>query len=226
MTSWRQWVEHPEKSRLRNVLFQTHLMVGAVSSVYMALMSITGSIVVWQAELYRIVPIEWLVKTHDNLLAGPAGRIVNGLGGGCLVMLCLTGAVIWWPGIKNWRRSLTVQWRAHIGRVSWDLHSALGFWLFPFLFAWGVSGVYFAFPGMANPLLKLDRDDRYTDLLLYRLSEAHFGRLGLATKALWSILGLAPAVLALTGVFICCRRMIFKKPCNPNINHGAPGTLA
>jgi hypothetical protein len=29
--------------------------------------------------------------------------------------------------------------------------------------------------------------------------------------------GLAPAVLAFTGVFICCRRIIFHKPSNPNL---------
>lgn len=104
-----QWVHDPEKSRLRNLLFQIHLMVGAVGSAYIVLMSITGSIVVWQVQVYNVVPIEWLVKAHDNLLAGSSGRIVNGIGGACLVALCLTGAVIWWPGIKNWRRSLTVQ---------------------------------------------------------------------------------------------------------------------
>jgi hypothetical protein len=123
------------------------------------------------------------------------------------------------PGIKNWRRSLTVQWQAHFGRISWDLHSALGFWLFPFVLVWGLSAVYFAFPAVANPVLKFDPSGRYTDLLFYRLSELHFGRLGWVIKVLWSIVGLVPALLAFTGVFICCRRMIYKKPSNPNVNH-------
>ena len=30
--------------------------------------------------------------------------------GASLALLCLTGAVIWWPGIKHWRRSLAVDW--------------------------------------------------------------------------------------------------------------------
>jgi len=78
--------------------------------------------------------------------------------------------------------------------------------------------MYFAFPAVANPLLRLDRADRYTDILFYRLSAAHFGRFELVTKVLWSIVGLAPAVLAFTGVFICCRRMVFQKPSNPNVH--------
>jgi uncharacterized iron-regulated membrane protein len=195
-------------------------MVGAIGSAYIVLMSITGSIVVWQAQLYKVVPIEWLVKAHDNLLAGSRGRIVNGIGGACLVALCLTGAVIWWPGVKNWRRSLTVQWGAHIGRVSWDLHSAVGFWLFPLILVWGLTGIYFAFPALVNPLFRLDPSDRYTDAGLYGLSQLHFGRFGWLAEVVWSIVGLAPAVLAFTGLFICCRRMIYRKPSNPNVNQG------
>ena len=217
MTGWRQWIEHPEKSRLRNALFQFHMMVGAAVSAYAVLMSFSGAIVVWQGELYKIVPIEWLVKTHDELLWGSAGRFVNGLGGMCLVLLCLTGAVIWWPGVKNWRRSLTVNWQAHFGRISWDLHSALGFWVFPLLLVWGLSGIYFAFPAVANPLFRIDPADRYTDQGLFALSQLHFGRFAWLSKVVWSLVGLAPAVLAFTGLFICCRRIIFRKPSNPNL---------
>lgn len=182
MTSWRQWVEHPERSRPRNVLFQIHLIVGAMASVYIILISISGSIVVWQKELYKIVPVEWLVKAHDQLLAGSTGRLVNGLGGMCLVLLCLTGAVIWWPGIENWRRSLKVNWQAHFGRISWDLHSALGFWFFLIILVWGLSGIYFAFPAVVNPLLRLDPADRDVDTMFYWLSQVHFGRFGWISK--------------------------------------------
>src|SRR5690242_12264654 len=53
--------------RLRSVLFQIHLMVGALASVYIVLMSLTGSIVVWQAQLDKLVPIEWLVKAGTRI---------------------------------------------------------------------------------------------------------------------------------------------------------------
>ena len=61
-----------------------------------------------------------------------------------------------------------------------------------------------------------DPGDRFSDAALFRLSEAHFGRYGWFSKALWSALGLVPAVLSVTGVFLCCRRMIYKKSANPN----------
>ena len=216
MTSWQQWLHHPERSPLRNIIFQIHLWAGAISSMYVFVMSISGSIIVYRNVLSKRLSIEWLVKLHSNLLSGSTGRIVNGIGGIGLTLLCLTGAVIWWPGIQHWRRSMTVNWRAHFARISWDLHSAMGFWILPFVLVWGLSGIYFAFPAVANPLFLLDTSDRFVDQGLFWLSQLHFGRFGWFTEIVWSVVGLAPAILAFTGVFICCRRLMFRKPSHPD----------
>ena len=69
-----------------------------------------------------------LQDLHFDLLGGRTGRLVNGVGALCLVAMCLTGAVIWWPGRANWRRSLKVDFTRQWKRVNWDLHSAVGFW--------------------------------------------------------------------------------------------------
>src|SRR6516162_3397500 len=61
MKGWRQWVDHPERSWLRNMIFQIHMWVGAGVSVYVLLMSISGSIIVWQNELSKSASVEWLV---------------------------------------------------------------------------------------------------------------------------------------------------------------------
>jgi uncharacterized iron-regulated membrane protein len=216
MTAWQQWLQHPEKSWLRRAFFQIHLWLGAGVGLYILVMGVSGSMIVFRNQLSRRFSIEWFVNLHANLLSGSTGRLVNGLGAICVTSLCLTGAVIWWPGIKNWRRSLTVNWRANFARINWDLHSALGFWCFFFILMWGISGIYFSFPKIFNALLLLDPADHFTDQGLFWLSELHFGRFGRLTEALWTVLGLVPAVLAFTGVFICCRRMIFKKHSNPN----------
>ena len=212
---WRQWLERPETLFLRNVVFQVHLWTGAVAGAYMLFMSVSGSAIVFRNELPGNSIVEWLVRFHETLLMGREGRFVNGIGAACLTLLCLTGALIWWPGTKHWRRSLTVDWAAHFARINWDLHSALGFWAFFFVLVWGISGIYFVFPGLFNTLLVLDPADRFTDQALFWLSELHFGRFGWFIEAVWATLGLVPAILAFTGVFICCRRVVFKKPSNP-----------
>jgi len=120
----------------------------------------------------------------------------------CLHLVARNQELASWSG-----RKLEVEFR----RIQWDLHSALGFWSFPFIFIWAISGVYFAFPGLFNAVFPPD------SLALLWLSDLHFGRFNLATKAVWSVVGLVPAVLAFTGVFVCCRRIIFHKLSNPNL---------
>ena len=68
MTAWQQWLQHPEKSRVRNAFFQIHLWVGAAVGVYVLLMSISGSMIVYRNELSRRFSIEWIVNdaVHSN----------------------------------------------------------------------------------------------------------------------------------------------------------------
>ena len=212
-SAWQRWAETPDNLWVRRVIFQIHLWVGAIVGVYVALMSLSGSIAVFRNELAGRFGIEWLVDFHDNLLSGQAGRFVNGIGAVCLTLLCFTGAIVWWPGISHWRRSLTVNWRTHFARLMWDLHSALGFWCFVFVLIWGISGIYFAFPQAFNAIFSLfDPRDRFADQALLWLSDLHFGRFGWFGEIIWALLGLVPLVLSLTGVFLCCRRMISKAP--------------
>jgi uncharacterized iron-regulated membrane protein len=90
--------------------------------------------------------VRTLQDLHFDLLAGRAGRIVNGIGGLCLLMMCLTGLVIWWPASANWRRAFTVDFSRSWRRIVWDLHGAAGVWAVTLIAMWAVTGVYFAFP--------------------------------------------------------------------------------
>jgi len=212
---WRQWLQQPQRTALHRWLFQVHFWIGSVAGLYFTVMGVTGGIVVFQNQLVGWRAMRWLVNLHANLFAGSAGRFVNGIGGISLTWLCLTGAVIWWPGVKYWRRSIEVNWRANFPRLNWDVHSALGFWLFPILLLWGLSGTYLALPQLFSIFYALDPADRHADQWLSWLANLHFGRYNLLTEAIWAALGVAPALLAFTGTFICCRRIIFKKPSNP-----------
>lgn len=97
------------------------------------------------------VPEQSWVRTlqdlHFDLLAGRTGRIVNGTGGGLLLLLCLTGLVIWWQGLPNWRRGLVVDVSRGWKRVNWELHSATGVWTVAFIAMWAITGIYLVWPG-------------------------------------------------------------------------------
>jgi len=64
-------------------------------------------------------------------------------------------------------------------------------------------------------LLLLNPSSRMAERALFWLSALHFGRFGVVIQTLWVLGGLIPAVLAFTGVFICCRRVMYGKPSNP-----------
>jgi uncharacterized iron-regulated membrane protein len=87
----------------------------------------------------------WLEDFHNQLAGGRTGGVINGIGGAVLTLMCVTGLVIWWPGIKNWQRAILVQWKARWARINYDLHSAIGFWTVAFVTIWGATGAYFVF---------------------------------------------------------------------------------
>lgn len=128
--------------------------------------------------------LAWMGDLHVNLLAGPKGRIVNGIGSIFFTLLCVTGAVLWWPGIDSWRRNLKISWRSSWKRVNWDLHTAVGFWTFAFVFVWGMTGIYLVFPTpvqiFVHQFLPLERYRPVSELtpppLVEPGSAAHFIR--------------------------------------------------
>jgi uncharacterized iron-regulated membrane protein len=85
-------------------------------------------------------------RLHTSLFLSRKGRVLNGVGGALLLLMCITGMVNWWPGVRNWRRALKVDFRRSWRRIIFDLHSAAGFWTLALISFWAVSGVYFAWP--------------------------------------------------------------------------------
>lgn len=214
-SKWQTWVDHPDRLWLRRAMFQLHFWVGAAVSAYVFLMSLTGAIIVFRDQLTPYVSVERLVRVHKDWHAGPSGLTVNVVGAVTLLILSISGAVIWWPGSRHWRRSLTISWRASFPRITWDLHSALGFWFLPFVTMWGLSGWYLAQPDAFEHLRLLDPSDRHLESALFALSALHFGRFSIVTQIAWAVAGIVLGALAFSGMFICCRRVIWGRPSGP-----------
>jgi uncharacterized iron-regulated membrane protein len=289
---WRR----PQNIWVRRALFQIHLWSGIAAGIYLLVISVTGSLLVFRIELHNMFnhppehlvatgermtddqlksaalrtfpgyvvshvwpqkdltrPVEiwlekervpgslhrtfdpytgiylgypdpamvrfivWLASLHDELLNGEKGRYANGIGAISLTVLCVTGMIIWWPGIPNWRRSLTVDLKQNWKLFNWHLHSAVGFWTFLLVFMWAVSGIYLAFPNpfqnIVDHFQPLDESKpsltRSGDVVLQWLSRLHFGRFGgWPIKALWTVLGLIPLILFITGAVMWWNRVL------------------
>lgn len=170
----------------------------------------------------------WLRDLHDNLLKGKTGRQVNGIFSLLVILLGVTGAVLWWPGIRSWRQSLVVDRKANWKRLNWSLHSMLGFWFFLFVMLWGITGAYLSLPDYfaavfdyLEPFNDTDTSERVVDRIQYWLAYLHFGRLGgrgipgcgrglcdSVTKGIWATASLVPPVLFITGGFMWWNRVL------------------
>ena len=293
---WERVVRRPQSLWVRRAIFQIHLWTGVAAGLYLLLVSVTGSVLVFRVELSRastLPPITvkvsgsplsetalkdvalkaypdyqvtqiflnakdptrpaevwlerrgrkkqqlfnpytgaelgpaitfgfrtvtWLLDLHDNLLAGPTGRLVNGIGGLLLTLLCLTGTVIWWPGVKTWRRGLLLRWGVNWKRLTWDLHNVVGFWTFALVFMWAFTGVYLvfqqAFGAVVDYLQPYPPNEelfapRFGDRVFTWFGRLHFGRYGgMPMKVSWAIFGLAPPILFVTGAIMWWNRVL------------------
>jgi uncharacterized iron-regulated membrane protein len=305
LTLWQRWIRQPQKIWLRRALFQVHLWSAIAVGLYIFMISVTGSVLVYRNELYRAATAKPILSTgsgprltdgelaeaasrsypeyrvvriararnldqavdvwlrrgnttrmrlfdprtgrdlgnsvptgislvsklmdlHDNLLAGPTGRQVNGIGAFALLVLAATGLVIWWPGSKTWRRSLTLRRGVGWKRFTWHLHSMVGFWSLAFTIIFAISGIYLAIPepvqelaDRLEPPTPANAGFRLVDTVIYWLAFLHFGRIqgiGIpckgpgfcdqATKATWAIFGMAPAVMFVTGAIMWWNRVL------------------
>ncbi len=293
MNAWEKWRTRPQSVWLRRALFQVHLWAGIGIGLYVLLISVTGSALVFRRDLARtlsreprVVPVQgvrltpgelreaakhaypkyvisrvfmrtrpdlgveiwlergnkkverlfnpytgadmgdsvrpgfrflmWLADLHDNLLFGQTGRRINAIGGILSLLLCFTGAVIWWPGIEKWRDSLVFHWKGNRRGFNWALHSALGFWSLALILLWSVTGIYLSIPTVFSaavdylePVQAGARNLRFGDQVLFWLAQLHFGRFaGLKIKIIWTVTGLAPAVLFFTGVVMWWNRVL------------------
>jgi uncharacterized iron-regulated membrane protein len=219
MSFFRTLVHHPRKLWLRRAFFHVHLWAGVLLSLYIVMIALTGSILVFRTELTRaLLPktltpyvaertapiavvldrfratypdgrleniqmpsqempvfllfakdshqhsftlladsvtanlklqprtwVYWTYELHVNLLLGEAhGVQINGIGALCLLLLVITGLVLWWPGAKIWARGLRIGFRHNWRRINYDVHNAIGFWTLFIVFWWALSGIYFA----------------------------------------------------------------------------------
>src|SRR5271156_3051391 len=69
MSLWERWLKHPQRLWLRKALLQIHLWAGIGLSLYVLLMSVSGTILIYRTEIERVFLRQLVV------LAGPGARM-------------------------------------------------------------------------------------------------------------------------------------------------------
>jgi uncharacterized iron-regulated membrane protein len=96
-----------------------------------------------------------LFHVHRYLVAGETGKTVIGVTGVALLLLALTGIVLWWPRMtaSAIQAALTVRHGGNWPRFHFQLHRAGGFFAAPVLLVLALSGVYFNMPQWVLPIV-------------------------------------------------------------------------
>jgi uncharacterized iron-regulated membrane protein len=90
--------------------------------------------------------IQQLQELHFTFLLGQPGYVYNGIGASCLLLMCVTGVIVWWPGISRVSQAFTIHFNRNRRRIIWELHGSAAIWTLALLVVWAVSGIYFSFP--------------------------------------------------------------------------------
>ena len=86
-------------------------------------------------EMPERTAITTLQELHYNLLAGKTGRVISAIGAGSMLILCVSGLVIWLRGGGTGAR----KWHRRIGILS-----------LVFIALWAMTGLYFLYPSQAR----------------------------------------------------------------------------
>lgn len=98
--------------------------------------------------------IWWLQDFHYALFAGEPGLKINGVAAIVLVVLALSGPVLWWPGWKHRRFAFRVRRRP--SAALWrDVHAVAGVAACVLLLILSVTALYYAFRSTATAVIAL-----------------------------------------------------------------------
>jgi hypothetical protein len=87
-------------------------------------------------------------QLHGSFLIPGVGRQLVGWAGALMLIMGLSGIVLWWPKKGQWLRAFTVKTNAPTYRFNRDLHGAVGVWLWAVFIVVTFTGVYISFPAL------------------------------------------------------------------------------
>ena len=99
----------------------------------------------------------WLFMVPNNPHGGlSVGRVIMAVSSMCMVLVLLTGVVVWWPKSKKMLKSrLKVSTNKGFRRFVYDTHVSLGIYAFVFLFLMAITGPVFSFGWYRQGMSKL-----------------------------------------------------------------------
>jgi uncharacterized iron-regulated membrane protein len=99
---------------------------------------------------YMLMPVHFF---HEDFMLGGLGRQIVGWSGVAMLIMGMSGMILWWPRKKQWGRAFTIRPNARGYVFNRDLHGALGIWMWLIFITVTFTGVYIVFPKPINAAL-------------------------------------------------------------------------
>lgn len=157
---------------MRKICLKIHKWLALPFGLFMAILCFTGFLIIALKDLSLLLGMEesvkpflssvtrlhrWLFMKPDNPHGGlSVGRVVMAISSMCMVLVLLTGVVVWWPKSKKMLKSrLKVSTSKGFRRFVYDTHVSLGIYVFVFLFLMALTGPVFSFGWYRQGMSKL-----------------------------------------------------------------------
>lgn len=97
----------------------------------------------------------WVFRLHRWLLMDTAiGRPIVGWATILMIFLTISGLIVWLPRkLRNIYNGLKIKWKGGAYRLTFDLHSTLGFYAGFFILIMAITGLYWSFDWSRSALL-------------------------------------------------------------------------
>lgn len=194
-----------------------HLWFAVPFGLVMSLICITGLILLFEPEhadggrrpeffldvmrLHR-----WLFDAPAARGAMSAGKLIVGLSTCCMVVVLVTGIVLWWAKARlGLRRSLKISFGKGFKVFCATMHSAGGMYVVVFLLVMALTGLTWSFGWYRegfNALFAIEKGSH----VVYMVHTGGFG--GLVTEAVWFLAALVGFALPPTGYCLWISRLV------------------
>ncbi|MES2756913.1 MAG: PepSY-associated TM helix domain-containing protein [Pseudomonadota bacterium] len=120
-------------------------------------LSVTGERNWGEVGMSRPLLMPTLFHIHRYMIAGDTGKVIVAITGVSLLLMVLTGMILWWPRMVRaaiWN-AVTVRHGGSWPRLSFQLHRAGGFFAAPVLLVSALSGIHFNMPQWVTPVVNV-----------------------------------------------------------------------
>ena len=150
----------------------------------------------------------WLMDAPVEKGSMSVGKMVVGISTIAMVILLISGIVLWWPkGIKMFKNRTKVVLSKGWRRFNYDLHVSAGMYATILLLIMALTGLVWSFEWYKDGFYAL-----FGEGAREWLKELHTGSIGgVITKVLWVIAAVIGGTLPLTGYYLWIKRKFCRK---------------